>query len=181
MTLVTSLWGAIGSFTHVIGYHHGTSNNSSPYCLVNHKLTPHAVWEFWLNNAWNFQAAAWNSYYVIMLSEVVPQPKMYMFFSLLNCMGKTSSFIGPFISSAIIARAGGNTNMAYWFLFGTGLVGILLLACVSTDKAKVDVARFLEREAEQLYSERQRTDATEIVVHEAQTEVVACSTLSRIT
>jgi Permeases of the major facilitator superfamily len=131
------------------------------------------VWEFWLNNAWNFQAAAWNSYYVIMLSEVVPQPKMYMFFSLLNCMGKTSSFVGPFISSAIIARAGGNTNMAYWFLFGTGLVGILLLACVSTDKAKVDVAQFLEREAEQLYSERQRTDAIKIVVHEAQTEVVA--------
>lgn len=63
--------------------------------------------------------------------------------------------------------------MAYWFLFGTGLVGILLLACVSTDKAKVDLARFLEREAKQLYSERQRTDAIKIVVHEAQTEVVA--------
>jgi hypothetical protein len=126
----------------------------------------HPAWEFWyalfylvlrislpvltlrrLSNAWNFQAAAWNSYYVILLSEVVPQPKMYMFFALLNCVGKTSGFAGPLISSAIITRAGGNTNIAYWFLFGMGCIGICILACVNTDKAKIDVAKFLEREA----------------------------------
>jgi MFS-type transporter involved in bile tolerance (Atg22 family) len=99
---------------------------------------------------------------VILLSELVPQPKMYMFFSLLNCIGKTSGFTGPFISSAIIARAGGNTNMAYWFLFGMGCIGIAILACVNTDKAKIDVARFLEREAEQLYSEEQRSHVRKI-------------------
>ena len=120
------------------------------------------AWEFWLNNAWNFQAAAWNSYYVILLSEVVPQPKMYMFFSLLNCVGKTSGFIGPFISSAIIKAANGNTNMAYWFLFAMGIIGTIVLSFVDPDKAKIDVAKFLEREAEQLYTEEQRMEAKEV-------------------
>jgi len=99
-----------------------------------------------------------------MLSEVVPQPKMYLFFALLNTVGKTSGFSGPFISSAIIARAGGNTNMAYWFLLGMGILGWCVLACVNVDKAKIDVARFLEREAQQLYSESQRVDANVLAI-----------------
>lgn len=81
---------------------------------------------------------------------------MYMFFALLNCVGKTSGFIGPFISSAIIEKAGGNTNMAYWFLFAMGVLGTIVLCFVNPEKAKIDVARFLEREAEQLYTEEQR-------------------------
>jgi hypothetical protein len=40
MTVIPSLWGAIGYYTDAIGYHH--------------------VWEFWLANAWNFQTAAWD-------------------------------------------------------------------------------------------------------------------------
>ena len=126
--------------------------------------SPNSAWEFWLANVWNFQAAAWNSYYVIMLSEIVPQPKMYLFFALLNTVGKTSGFSGPFISSAIIDRANGNTNMAYWFLLGMGLVGWGVLLCVNVDKAKIDVARFLEREAQQLYSEHQREEAKVVVI-----------------
>lgn len=96
-----------------------------------------------------------------MISEVVPAPKAFMFFALFNCVGKTSGFIGPFISSAIINRANGNNNTAYWFLFGMGLLGVFILYFVDTDKAKIDNARFLEREAERLYSQEQRQQQAE--------------------
>jgi len=64
-----------------------------------------------------------------------------MFFALFNTVGKTSGFIGPFISSAIIKRANGNTNASYWFLFGMGTLGAIILWFVDTDKAKIDNAR----------------------------------------
>ena len=71
-----------------------------------------------------FQTAAWGAYATSMISEVVPAPKVYMFFALFNTVGKTSGFIGPFISSAIIKRAGGNTNASFWFLFAMGSVSL---------------------------------------------------------
>lgn len=139
MTLIPSLWGGIGYFTNAIGFHH--------------------VWEFWIAQAWNFQTAAWGSYQVTMISEVVPAPKAYMFFALFNCVGKTSGFIGPFISSAIIERADGNTSAAYWFLFAMGSLGCIALYFVDTDLAKKDIAQYLEREAQEYYSEHQRAEA----------------------
>ena len=135
MTLVPSLFGAIGYFTNVIGFHH--------------------TWAFWLAQVWNFQTAAWGSYQVTMISEVVPAPKAYMFFALFNTVGKTSGFIGPFISSAIIERADGNTSASYWFLFAMGCIGVITLYFVDTDAAKADNARYLEREAAEYYSEDQ--------------------------
>jgi MFS-type transporter involved in bile tolerance (Atg22 family) len=76
-----------------------------------------------------------------MISEVVPAPKVMMFFALFNTVGKTSGFIGPFISSAIIERANGNTNAAYWFLFAMGSIGAIVLWFVDTDQAKLDNAQ----------------------------------------
>lgn len=141
MTLVPSLWGAIGTFQNTIGFHH--------------------TWEFWLAQFWNFQTAAWGSYNVTMISEVVPAPKSMLFFALFNTVGKTSGFIGPFISSAIITRAGGNTNVAYWFLFAMGSLGAFILYFVDTDQAKIDVAQYLEREANEYYSDEQRAQRHE--------------------
>lgn len=135
MTLVPSLWGAIGYFTNTIGFHH--------------------EWEFWLAQCWNFQTAAWGSYQVTMISEVVPAPKAYMFFALFNMVGKTSGFIGPFVSSAIISRANDNPSAAYWFLFAMGSVGAFALYWCDTDKAKRDNAAYLEREANEYYSSQQ--------------------------
>lgn len=135
MTLVPSLFGGIGYFTNKVGFHH--------------------TWAFWLAQCWNFQTAAWGSYQVTMISEVVPAPKAYMFFALFNTVGKTSGFIGPFISSAIIERAGGNTSASYWFLFAMGCIGVITLYFVDTDAAKADNARYLEREAAEYYSEEQ--------------------------
>ena len=99
-----------------------------------------------------------------MISEVVPAPKAFLFFSLFNCVGKTSGFIGPFISSAIIERADGRTNAAYWFLFAMGSVGCIALWFVDTDKAKRDNAQYLEREAEEYYNEYQKKQTREMGV-----------------
>jgi MFS-type transporter involved in bile tolerance (Atg22 family) len=96
------------------------------------------------------------SYQVTMISEVVPAPKAYMFFALFNTVGKASGFIGPFISSAIIDRAGGRTNAAYWFLFAMGTVGVIILWFVDSDSAKKENAEYLERETGEYYSEQQR-------------------------
>lgn len=37
-------------------------------------------------------------------------------------VGKTSAFIGPFVSSAIIDAADGNTNMPFAFLLGLSVL-----------------------------------------------------------
>ena len=142
MTLVPSLWGGIGYFTNTSSFHHEC--------------------EFWLAQCWNFQTAAWGSYQVTMISEVVPAPKAYMFFALFNVVGKTSGFIGPFVSSAIIARAKDNPSAAYWFLFAMGSVGAITLYFVDTDKAKRDNAKYLEREAREYYGTAQREQAKQI-------------------
>ena len=68
-----------------------------------------------------------------MISEVVPAPKVYMFFALFNTVSKTSGFLGPLISAAIVRRAGGNTNYAFWFLSPMGICGIIVLYFVDTD------------------------------------------------
>jgi MFS-type transporter involved in bile tolerance (Atg22 family) len=75
-----------------------------------------------------------------MITELVPAPKVYMFFALFNTVGKTSGFVGPFVTSAIINRAGGNANIAFWFLLGMGMAGCAVLAFVDTNKAKIDAA-----------------------------------------
>lgn len=51
-----------------------------------------------------------------MIADVVPVGKTFLFFSLFGIMGKTSEFVGPFITAAIVDRMGGNTNgeFAIW-------------------------------------------------------------------
>ena len=49
-----------------------------------------------------------------MISEVTPRGKEFLFFSLFSIIGKTSSFIGPFISSAIIDDTGNNSSPFEW-------------------------------------------------------------------
>jgi hypothetical protein len=78
-----------------------------------------------------------------MIAEVSPLPQMYaprnaacalgyvadraagnrfLFFALFSVVGKTSAFVGPFVSSAIIDAADGNANMPFAFLFGLCVV-----------------------------------------------------------
>jgi MFS-type transporter involved in bile tolerance (Atg22 family) len=81
-----------------------------------------------------------------MISEVTPRGKEFLFFSLFSIIGKTSSFIGPFISSAIIDRTGNNSS-PFYFLFALSLASALFLFFfVDVEKSRVEQAEFLERE-----------------------------------
>lgn len=66
----------IGNWTHKIGYHH--------------------EWEFWALSAYNILNAAWGSYNITMITEVVPAPKVYLFMSLFNTVGVSSAPRAPF-------------------------------------------------------------------------------------
>lgn len=129
----TNLWGIIGIWTDKVGYHH--------------------VWEFWFyQSIVGVFTSGWFSYGQTMMAEVSPAPKMYIFFALYNTIGKTAAFVGPFITSAIIDDANGNTNTGFWFTFITGIVALVLIALVDTDKAKRDNAAYLERERDDYYA-----------------------------
>lgn len=69
-----------------------------------------------------------------------------MFFSLFSVIGKTSSFIGPFISSAIIDDTGNNSS-PFYFLFALSLASfVFLLFFVDVKKSRIEQEEFLERE-----------------------------------
>jgi hypothetical protein len=63
-------------------------------------------------------------------------------------MGKTSAFIGPIVSSAIIdADPKGNNSLPFYFLFGLSLLSFLLLFFfVDLKKSRREQERFLQRE-----------------------------------
>ena len=85
-----------------------------------------------------------------MISEVTPRGKEFLFFSLFSIIGKTSSFIGPLVSSAIIDAAGTKRNpenYPFYFLFALSLVSFLFLVFfVDVKKSRIEQAEFLERE-----------------------------------
>lgn len=83
-----------------------------------------------------------------MISEVTPRGKEFLFFSLFSIIGKTSSFIGPLVSSAIIDDSGNNST-PFYFLFALSVCSFLfLLFFVDVKKSRVEQAAFLEREKE---------------------------------
>ncbi|KAK5081384.1 hypothetical protein LTR70_000997 [Exophiala xenobiotica] len=128
--LVLDGWGMIGIWTQSFGFHH--------------------EWEFWLYQVfYGLFVCPWYSYSQIMISEVTPRGKEFLFFSLFSIMGKTSAFIGPIVSSAIIdASSTGNNSLPFYFLFGLTLLSLLLLAFfVDLKKSRREQAAFLEREA----------------------------------
>lgn len=81
-----------------------------------------------------------------MISEVTPRGKEFLFFSLFSIIGKTSSFIGPLVSSAIIDDSGNNSS-PFYFLFGLSLASFLfLLFFVDIKKSRIEQREFLDRE-----------------------------------
>lgn len=83
-----------------------------------------------------------------MISEVTPRGKEFLFFSLYSIIGKASSFIGPFVSSAIIdATPDGNNSTPFYFLFALSLASFIGLAFfVDLKKSRIEQAEFLARE-----------------------------------
>lgn len=80
-----------------------------------------------------------------MISEVTPRGKEFLFFSLFSIMGKTSAFIGPLVSSAIIdASPSGNNSLPFYFLLGLSVISFLLLFFfVDLKRSRVEQELFL--------------------------------------
>lgn len=122
-------WGMIGIWTQAFGFHH--------------------VWEFWVYQTfYGLFVCPWYAYSQTMISEVTPRGKEFLFFSLFSIIGKTSAFIGPLVSSAIIDASPSNNNSSpFYFLFALSLASFLfLLFFVDIKKSQVEQAAFLEKE-----------------------------------
>ena len=124
-------WGMIGIWTNRFGFHN--------------------VWEVWLYQVfYGLFVCPWYSYSQTMISEVTPRGREFLFFSLFSIIGKTSAFIGPIVSSAIIdATPSGNQSTPFYFLFSLSLCSFLFLVFfVDIKKSRIEQAEFIERENE---------------------------------
>ncbi|KAJ7649889.1 MFS general substrate transporter [Roridomyces roridus] len=127
--IILTIWGLIGVHTDKFGFKH--------------------VWEIWLYQAfYGLMVCPWYAYSQTMISEVSPLPQMFLFFALFSVIGKTSAFIGPFVSSAIITASGNNDNMPFAFLFALGVVSTIFLYFVDVDKSRVECEAFIRAEQE---------------------------------
>ncbi|KIY62022.1 hypothetical protein CYLTODRAFT_459347 [Cylindrobasidium torrendii FP15055 ss-10] len=127
--IVLTIWGLIGVRTDKFGFKH--------------------VWEIWLYQTfYGLLVCPWYAYSQTMISEVSPLPQMFLFFALFSVVGKTSAFIGPFVSSAIISASDNNDNMPFAFLFGLGVLSTGFLWMVDVDKSRIECAEFIKAEAE---------------------------------
>lgn len=84
-----------------------------------------------------------------MISEVTPRGHEFLFFSLFSIIGKTSAFIGPLVSTAIIdASPDGNNSLPFYFLFGLSLLStIFLIFFVDLKKSRQEQTEFLKVES----------------------------------
>jgi MFS-type transporter involved in bile tolerance (Atg22 family) len=81
-----------------------------------------------------------------MISEVTPRGKEFLFFSLFSIVGKTSAFIGPLVSSAIIDDTGNNSS-PFYFLFALSLASCAFLYWfVDVNKSRIEQELFLVKE-----------------------------------
>jgi hypothetical protein len=88
------------------------------------------------------------AYHTVSLTS--PPRIQFLFFALFSIIGKTSSFVGPFVSSAIIDDSG-NNNMPFTFLLGLGVFSVGILVFVDVDKSKRECRKYLEEEAVRVY------------------------------
>lgn len=141
--LVLTMWGLIGIHTDKFGFKN--------------------VWEIWLYQAfYGLMVCPWYAYSQTMISEVSPLPQMFLFFALFSVVGKTSAFIGPLVSSAIITASGDNDNMPFAFLFTLGTVSTVFLYLVDVDHSRVECEQFIEAEASRKAFEEDHNTAERI-------------------
>lgn len=126
-TVVMQVWGFIGIFTQRIGFHH--------------------EWEFFLYQVfYGFAVCPFYAYGQTMIAEVTPKGSEFLFFSLFSIIGKTSAFIGPFVTQAI-ADDTGNASTPFYFLVALSLGSCVLLWPLDIKKSKIEQARFIEHDA----------------------------------
>ncbi|KAF9068955.1 MFS general substrate transporter [Rhodocollybia butyracea] len=127
--IVLTIWGLIGVHTDKFGFKH--------------------VWEIWAYQVfYGVMVCPWYAYSQTMISEVSPLPQMFLFFALFSVVGKTSAFIGPFVSSAIITDSNNNNNMPFAFLFALGTFSMIFLYCVDVPKSRIECEAFVKAESE---------------------------------
>ncbi|PLB47951.1 autophagy-related protein Atg22B1 [Aspergillus steynii IBT 23096] len=92
----------------------------------------------------------WYSYSQVMISEVTPRGHDFLFFSLFSIIGKTSSFIGPLVSSAIIdASPSRNNSTPFYFLFGLSVASFAVLVIwLDLEKSRKEQEQFLRDQKE---------------------------------
>ncbi|KAG1759193.1 MFS general substrate transporter, partial [Suillus occidentalis] len=130
---VLTVWGLIGVHTDKFGFKH--------------------TWEIWLYQVfYGLMVCPWYAYSQTMISEVSPLPQMhsfrFLFFALFSVVGKTSAFIGPLVSSAIITASGNDNNMPFAFLFGLGTISTMFLYLVDVKKSQMECNEFVKAEAD---------------------------------
>jgi MFS-type transporter involved in bile tolerance (Atg22 family) len=133
-------WGMIGIWTQSFGFHH--------------------TWEIWAYQAfYGLFVCPWYSYSQILISEVTPRGHEFLFFSLFSIIGKTSSFIGPLVSSAIIdASESGNASLPFYFLAALSLLSAgVLWVWLDLEGSKREQEVFLEDE--RIEREKQRGES----------------------
>lgn len=123
-------WGMVGNWTDRFGFHN--------------------VWEIWVYQAfYGLAVCPWYSYSQILISSVTPPGHEFLFFSLFSIIGKTSSFIGPLVSSAIIdATPDQSGNSApFYFLFALSFASAAFIwFFLDLDKSAVEQQEFLDQE-----------------------------------
>jgi MFS-type transporter involved in bile tolerance (Atg22 family) len=126
--IILDAWGMIGIWTQSFGFKH--------------------VWEVWVYQVYyGLFVCPWYSYSQIMISEVTPRGREFLFFSLFSIIGKTSSFIGPLVSSAIIDDSGGHNSTPFYFLTALSVVSFLVLVFgVDLEKSRREQEAFLVEE-----------------------------------
>ncbi|PYI08205.1 autophagy protein [Aspergillus sclerotiicarbonarius CBS 121057] len=122
-------WGMIGIWTQKFGFHH--------------------LWEVWIYQLfYGLFVCPWYSYSQIMISEVTPRGHEFLFFSLFSIIGKTSSFIGPLVSSAIIdASPSKNSSTPFYFLFALSVASFgFLVVFLDLRESRKEQLVFLEEQ-----------------------------------
>ncbi|KAI1633845.1 autophagy-related protein 22-like protein [Biscogniauxia mediterranea] len=127
-------WGMIGNWTDNFGFKN--------------------VWEIWLYQAfYGLFVCPWYSYSQIIISSVTPRGHEFLFFSLFTIIGKTSSFIGPLVSSAIIdaSTSDRKNSTPFYFLFALTFVSACgLWFFLDLEKSTREQEEFIARENEHM-------------------------------
>lgn len=95
---------------------------------------------------YGFAVCPFYAYGQTMIAEVTPKGSEFLFFSLFSIIGKTSAFIGPFVTQAI-ADDTGNASTPFYFLVALSLGSCVLLWPLDIKKSKIEQARFIEHDA----------------------------------
>lgn len=120
------LYGLIGTWTDKIGFHN--------------------VWEVYAYNAYfGLFISPYYAYSSTMMSCVCPRGKEYLFFAIFSTINKTSSFIGPFVTSGIVDRTG-NTNTGFSFTLALGIVAFAATWFINEKQSRIECEEFLVEE-----------------------------------